>query len=112
LCRRKREILEGADIWSSGKAKPPLGDREWISDKFSEFLGQVSFFDETAATRKKRSQTPADSKKPHFKAMASPWIYTVREGRTPQSLSRPDFEDVSFGAALSMWMEVKRREPA
>jgi hypothetical protein len=37
-------------------------------------LGQVSFFDETAATRKKRSQTPGDSKKPHFKVMASPWI--------------------------------------
>jgi hypothetical protein len=46
--------LEGACIWSSRKAKPHLGGRETIPDEFSEDLGQVYFFDETAATRKKR----------------------------------------------------------
>jgi hypothetical protein len=66
--------LESAYIWSSGKAKPRLGDKKSISDKFSEVLGQVYLFDETAATRKKRLQTPANSKKPHFKSIASPWI--------------------------------------
>jgi hypothetical protein len=77
--------IEGAYIGSSGKAKPRLGDRESISDKFSEDLGQVYFFDETAATRKKRSQMPADSKKPHFKATASQPM-DISDGRTPQSL--------------------------